>query len=325
MVFDMNYWLKVLKQILIVVGTVLGLWLAYKLAVFYMPFLIGFIISMLVEPIIRFLMRKTKLSRKTSTFITLIVVLSLIVYLLFLGISNLVHEAIYLLKDMNIYVEKFQVLGNNLSERFNSISVPEEIKTAIEGSYSTILSKVSTWATGALTSILNVITSIPVVGIYIVITILATVFICKDKVYILDQFEHHVPKKWMAKVTTHAKEIISSLKDLLKAQLIMIGITFVELLIGFYILSFLGFNIEFPLIAALVTGLVDMLPILRSRYSTYSLGSNCCIKWRYLSCNWFNSIICNNCSCKANNRAKNSKQTDWCTSNIYVTCYVYWT
>lgn len=301
MVFDMNYWLKVIKQILIVVITILGLWLAYKLAIFYMPFLIGFIISMLVEPIIRFLMRKTKLSRKTSTFITLIVVLSLIVYLLFLGISNLVQEAIYLLKDMNIYIEKFQEFGTSISERFNSINIPDEIMVAINNSYTTLLSKVSVWATDVLTSILNVITSIPVIGIYIVITILATVFICKDKVYILDQFEHHIPKKWMVKVTTHIKEITVSLKDLLKAQIIIIAITFVELLIGFYVLNFIGLNIEFPLIAAIATSLIDMLPILRSRNSSNSMGCICCNKWRYLSCNSVNSNVCSNCDCKTIN------------------------
>lgn len=301
MVFDMNYWLKVIKQILIVAATILGLWLAYKLAIFYMPFLIGFIISMLVEPIIRFLMKKTKLSRKISTFITLIVVLSLIVYLLFLGISNLVQEAIYLLKDMNIYVEKFQQFGNNISEKFNSISIPDEIMVAINNSYTALLSKVSVWATDVLTSILNVITSIPVIGIYIVITILATVFICKDKVYILDQLEHHIPKKWMTKVTTHMKEITVSLKDLLKAQIILIAITFVELLIGFYVFNFIGLNIEFPLIAAIATSLIDMLPILRSGNSSNSMGCICCNKWRYFSCNSVNSNVCGNCSCKAIN------------------------
>ena len=45
MVIDMNYWGKVFKNIIIVLLTIVGIYLAFKLAVFYMPFLIAFILS----------------------------------------------------------------------------------------------------------------------------------------------------------------------------------------------------------------------------------------------------------------------------------------
>ena len=44
MVIDMNYWGKVLKNILIVLFTIIGIYLAFKLAVFYMLFLIEFVL-----------------------------------------------------------------------------------------------------------------------------------------------------------------------------------------------------------------------------------------------------------------------------------------
>ena len=43
MVIDMGYWTKVSKRILVLVLTLIGIYLAFKLAVFYMPFLIPFI------------------------------------------------------------------------------------------------------------------------------------------------------------------------------------------------------------------------------------------------------------------------------------------
>ena len=43
MVIDMNYWGKVFKNIVIVLITIIGIYLAFKLAIFYMPFLIAFI------------------------------------------------------------------------------------------------------------------------------------------------------------------------------------------------------------------------------------------------------------------------------------------
>ena len=69
MVIDMGYWTKVSKRILVLVLTLIGIYLAFKLAVFYMPFLIAFIISLLIEPLIKFVNKKTSLTRKTSAII----------------------------------------------------------------------------------------------------------------------------------------------------------------------------------------------------------------------------------------------------------------
>ena len=44
MVIDLGYWNKVLRRVLIFALTLLGIYLALKLAVFYIPFLIAFII-----------------------------------------------------------------------------------------------------------------------------------------------------------------------------------------------------------------------------------------------------------------------------------------
>ena len=43
MVVDMGYWTKVLKRIAIFIGTIIGMYFAFKLAIFYMPFVIAFL------------------------------------------------------------------------------------------------------------------------------------------------------------------------------------------------------------------------------------------------------------------------------------------
>ncbi len=85
MVIDMNYWGKVFKNIIILLLSILGIYLGFKLAVFYLPFLIAFIISLMLEPCIRFIMRKTKLRRRTSSIIVFVIAIVLIVRLISLG------------------------------------------------------------------------------------------------------------------------------------------------------------------------------------------------------------------------------------------------
>ena len=91
---------------------------------------------------------------------------------------------------------------------------------------------------------------------------MATYFICVDKFYILDQVEHHFPKTWVKKALSHLRELLSSLGNYLKAQAILIFIDFLLVLVGLYILLWVGIDMEYPLLAALGIGFVDALPIL---------------------------------------------------------------
>ena len=266
MIIDMSYWTRVLKKILYVILILIGLFLAFKLSIFYMPFLIAFIISLMIEPAIRFLMRKMKLTRKVSSIIIFIIVSVVIVGSLIWGIVSLISEASNLLKDLNGYVEKVYILFQNFTNKFDfdKIRLPSEINAIIQNSTGGLLTTVSNWIRNALTGLLNVVTSIPAIAIYFVVTIMALYFICVDKVYILDQIEHHFPKKWVFKVGTHIRDLTKTLGGYLKAEATLILVSFVISLVGLYILKFAKFNIEFPLLMALFIGFVDALPILGS-------------------------------------------------------------
>lgn len=98
--------------------------------------------------------------------------------------------------------------------------------------------------------------------ICIAITILSTYFICVDKIYILDKIEYHFPKKWIKKLNQNLRKIISSFGNYLKAESILVLISFIEILIGLYILKILKFGIEYPFLIAFVIAIIDALPIL---------------------------------------------------------------
>ena len=264
MIIDMNYWSKVFRRVLIFVLTILGVYLAFKLAVFYIPFLIAFVISLLIEPLIKFIKKKTKLNRKISAIVSMLIVFSIIIGLLIWGITSLITESSDLLQGLNGYFdiayEKIQGIIYNFD--FEAIELPDEVKNIIQNSLSDFLGTVSEWLKNALRGILNVITSIPTIGIYTIITILATFFICTDKIYILDQIEHHFPKLWVKKAGMHIRDISKTLGKYLKAEAILIFISFMISLIGLYIFHFAKMNVPYPLLMALSIAFVDALPIL---------------------------------------------------------------
>ncbi len=264
MVVDMGYWTRVAKRVLMFIVTVIGLYLSFKLAIFYMPFLIAGIISLLIEPLIKFVNKKTNLTRKTSAVIVLIIVFALIIGLLIWGITSLILEASNLLNGLNGYFEKayiqVQDIINNLD--FDKINVSSEITDILNDSTGDFLKAVSNWVSNLLNSIINVITSIPTIAIYVIVTLLAIYFICTDKLYLLDQMEHHLPKSWVKRMGMHFRELVETLGNYLKAQVTLILIDFVIILIGLFIFNLIGFGIQYPLLAALGIAFVDALPIL---------------------------------------------------------------
>ena len=76
---NIKYWSNVFKRIFYVILVILGIYLAYRCAIFYMPFLIAFLISSVMEPAIRFLMKKLNLTRKFSSIIIFIITFGIII------------------------------------------------------------------------------------------------------------------------------------------------------------------------------------------------------------------------------------------------------
>ena len=266
MIINIPYWTRVAKNILYVVLLVIGLYLALKLSIFYMPFLVAFIISLIIEPCIKYIMKKTKLTRRTSSIIIFVIVSIVILGILSWIIITLFSESSSLLQGLNDYFDKASVQVQQLIEQFHfdKIKLSDEVLNIVQESSGDFLQTVSNWLRNALNGLINVITKIPEIAICVGITILALYFICVDKIYILDQIEYHLPKVWVKRLSTHLKDLIQTLGGYLKAQATLILVSFVISLVGLYILAFLNFNVQYPLLMALFIGFVDALPILGS-------------------------------------------------------------
>lgn len=182
------------------------------------------------------------------------------------GITTLVSESANLLQGLNNYTEKayikVQEIVNGMD--ISKIKLSNELLALIQNSSQEILNNLYTWGSKALSNIVDGLTRIPTILIYVVITILSLYFICTDKIYILDFAEHHMPKSWVKKMGTHIREITQSLGAYLKAELTLVFVSFVISLAGLYIFMFIGLNVKYPLLIALVTAFVDALPILGS-------------------------------------------------------------
>ena len=281
MVIDMNYWNKVIKNILILLISIVVVYFAFKLAIFYTPFLVAFVLSLMLEPIIKLIMKKTKLTRRMSSILVFVIAIAVILGLLIWGITTLVTEATNLLTNLNNYIDYayniMQVIQN---------SGTEFIETATE------------WAKGVLTRTIEFITSVPTIGMYCGISLIALYFICVDKIYMIDQLEHHLPQTWVKRIGVHIRELTKSLGSYLKAELTLVIISFFISLVGLYIFYFMGWNIEFPLLIAIRNRFCRRSSYIWLRYSNDTMGRNYSIYRRYKTCYRYICIMVHNEYCK---------------------------
>lgn len=266
MLEDLNYILKILRKVLNIVLIIVGIYLGIKMAIFYMPFLIAFIIALMIEPVIKYLMKKTKITRKMSSIIIFLIVFTIIIGIVTWGVISLISESTNLLQTLNLYIEKAytQIQETIGKMQITKISISNNVLNLAENASKELLLKISTWVSNFLTKLISIITSIPTIAIYTVITILSVYFICTDRIYMLDFMESHMPKRWIQKLGMHIKEITKRLGEYLKAEATLILVSFVISVIGLYIFKLVGMNIKYPLLMALAIAFVDALPIFGS-------------------------------------------------------------
>ena len=257
---------KVIKKILIFIISIISFFVALKLAVFYMPFIVAFALYLLIEPIIKFFMKKFKLKRKTSSLLILTIVITIIVGLIMWGIATIISEASNLLKNLNEYINIISEFIKDKTSKFdlNKLQLSEELRNIFESSTQDLLVHASEIVKNFFSGVLAKLTSIPTMAFYALITITSLYFISTDKIYMIDQLEHHLPEPWVKKIYKHVKGIAGSLGGYLKAEAILVLISFVITLIGLVIYSLVGFNIKYPLIISICIGFIDALPILGS-------------------------------------------------------------
>lgn len=127
-----------------------------------------------------------------------------------------------------MYNQFTQIIG---SINFDKIKLSDKFSEMLNSTSQNLLQVASTWVSNILNKVMQSLTKLPAFFIYVGITLISTYFICTDKLYILDQIEHHLPRTWVKRLMVHIRGVINSLGCYLKAQFILAGISFIITLI----------------------------------------------------------------------------------------------
>ena len=257
---------KHLKFLLTVAYLALGgaaLWLAlHFLLPWTLPFLLALLLAALLERPVTFFMDRLRLPRWAAAALCTVLLLLAVGAVLFLCVWRLWYEGSLLLGRLPSLLSALPSLGAPL-ERWASrfiIAAPPQMQEPLREALETLAAQsaalpdwlyrtLSTWTVSALAAL-------PDWGLFLFTTGLATYFISAGRPALLAFLRRQAPPSWRPALRTGCRRFRATAGGWLKAQGMLMLITFGELTLGFL---FLG--VDLSILLAALTALVDALPV----------------------------------------------------------------
>ncbi len=232
-----------------------------RLLVWFLPFVLAYVLSKIIEPLVSFLKNKLKISRKIGAGVGIVLALALIGGIISLLVGRIWHEINDIVAQSDVILskitEKYGIFRNSFASRFGL----EDDLDRLFASFGTKFSEfAANYTAPALRGAVSVVMSVPSVIIFTVVFILGTYFMSSDRDKIREGCRLHMPKKVVSFFDGLMENVFSALGAYVKAQLILICITFFELTIGFLIIG--GSLADYALLLAFVISIIDAIPIL---------------------------------------------------------------
>ena len=228
-----------------------------------LPFLLALALSAMVEPTVQRLRRFLRVKRAFAAAVVTTAWLAglgggVAALLVRLGLELRSWSA-----RLPEAIAGFPALWNGLLDRVGAwyAASPALLRSGLDALAGQLMEEgpslagtVGGWLMGAASAALA---ALPDVGLFLVTTVLAVYFTSLNYPAILSFLKRQLPERWQSRCRDAAQCFRSTILKWLRAQLLLICATFVILLAGFW-----WMDLDYALLAAVFTALVDALPVL---------------------------------------------------------------
>ena len=253
------------------VGVGIYVVIKYSFGIF-LPFIIAWGLAMLTNPIAKKLSDRLHLSRKLCSGVLTLILLCILAGVVYLAVNRLVFETERLFvrisedserigETIGAFFDRISSIGDKKSPILESLLKVEQFKEFwenIDGVITNVItSTVSTlteWIPGFL---LGFIKRLPGFMIFLLITVVSCFYFSSDIDNINRSVVSFFPRELGKRIPIIKKRVFEKLSGYVRAYLLLLVMTFGELLVGFWILG-----VPYPLLLALLISILDILPIL---------------------------------------------------------------
>jgi len=232
--------------------------------IWMLPFIIGFIIAACLQQPINWLAQKTRLKKSIVAPIVAFILLTIIGFLCVLCIYNAINEVADIVVHLpEWYQSTAPAVTDALSSKMNSLleRLPNELEQQIlqltQDIVHTTQQKLISLSGTAVTWLANKASLLPSMLISIIITIVATFFMCVEFDHLKHFCKLQIPQKYRLQVRNTWDTFGKKMYEMLRSYLLIMFITFVELSIGLLVLK-----VDYAILLAAIISLVDILPVI---------------------------------------------------------------
>lgn len=238
------------------VGIFLYLFLKYMLFS-VLPFLIAWTIAFALRPFARRISNGTHIPCKIISVLLTLLILVGGLSVIATAIAYALGEAWNFLRDItesdalyNTFLKIINPLGGLLGDKEGAAELEVNISEAVKSALTSLLS-------GLLEALTAFASNIPRVLLFILITVISSVYFSLD----LDRINSFVikalPKKISSSLISFKNRFLKTLLKYLRAYLIIMLVTFITMLFGFLVL-----RVKYAVLFAFIVALLDALPLI---------------------------------------------------------------
>ncbi len=265
--------LKIIIAVVLAVLAVVGIWLCFPallsflgyVIMLFLPFILGYLFSHLINPLVGWLQKRLKLPRNFSAILVIVLTIGIMGGILGAVIWKIVVELRSLYENFPAIYESAKVSWAQVSDKLSNVyaMLPEYVQSFLDRfgkelseslsdglnlQYSPMVQKAGDFAK-----------SLPNVFIAIIVFILSLYFMVTDAERISRFIRRLIPRQRIDGFERLKYEIKRYLGGYIKAQMIIMSISFCVMFIGFTILK-----VDYALLIAIGIAVLDALPFFGS-------------------------------------------------------------
>jgi sporulation integral membrane protein YtvI len=243
---------------------VLGVWLFVRFALgWLLPFIAAFLLSRMIEPLVRLLTARLRFKRVLASALCVVLVFAAVVSLLSLAVGRAVYELAVLAKDIPALLQDLTALFTAVGAKLRGyvLTAPPELQAYLNDALGGVSAKsadmLSSLSRGILSFLSGTAAGTPRFFVFLFTCAVSTFFISSGYAQITAFILRQIPEARHRALREFKRDLLSSFGKWLRAQLMLSGVTFLELCV-----LFLALRIDFAILLALIVAFIDMLPVL---------------------------------------------------------------
>lgn len=255
------YWKVIVSLAFSLIGTILFIYVGFRMIIFFMPFVIGWFIAYIANPMVNWLEKRLRIVKKLGSMLIIVGVLAAVIFCIYLIGSRLWREIAGVIQNMPEMYEDLETglaeIGGSTKGFFNMLpkgvqSAWGEIVDHLEQTAGNIIGKISE---PTVTAAGNFAMRIPSVLIATIVTFISAYFFIAEREEVIAWSKKVMPTPIASRMSMVAENLKYAVGGYFKAQFKIMAVVFAILLLGFFVLG-----IHFSFLLAVLIAFLDFLP-----------------------------------------------------------------